>query len=395
MRVCFAALPLAGHFFPLVPLAFACRDAGHDVAVVSAAGYEEAVARLGLRFVPAGAGFGWALPVTRERYPELAGAPEPRLGFGAALFMSVLAPEVAAALPGALARERPDLVVFELYDAGAAVAAAELGIPAVCHGLNRLPPAAMVDEMAARLGAVREERGLEPAAPLNGLAGALYLDVCPPAMQDAEALSLLPRLAPLRPQPWEGGGELPAWLAAPRERPRAYLTLGTVVNTGEGALRVFRTVIDGLASAGIDAIVTVGADGDPEALAPLPGGVRVERFLPQSRLLEHVDLAVHHCGAGTLFGAAAAALPQLGIPLAADQHFCGAPALRDAGVGTVLRAEELSPESVAAAARAMLEDGDVPARARLLAAEIAALPGPAAVVPLLERLAARRAAAAD
>ena len=35
MRIIFVASPLQGHLLPLVPLAAACRDAGHDVLLAS------------------------------------------------------------------------------------------------------------------------------------------------------------------------------------------------------------------------------------------------------------------------------------------------------------------------------------------------------------------------
>lgn len=35
MRIMFVAAPLQGHVLPLIPLAAACRDAGHDVIVAS------------------------------------------------------------------------------------------------------------------------------------------------------------------------------------------------------------------------------------------------------------------------------------------------------------------------------------------------------------------------
>ena len=37
MRVVFASLPAFGHLYPLLPLALACRDAGHEVTVATGA----------------------------------------------------------------------------------------------------------------------------------------------------------------------------------------------------------------------------------------------------------------------------------------------------------------------------------------------------------------------
>ena len=35
MRVLIVSAPLQGHLLPLIPLALACRDAGHDVLIAS------------------------------------------------------------------------------------------------------------------------------------------------------------------------------------------------------------------------------------------------------------------------------------------------------------------------------------------------------------------------
>ncbi len=47
MRVLFTALPLTGHFNPLVPIARAVRDAGHAVAFACPAGFAPVVEAAG------------------------------------------------------------------------------------------------------------------------------------------------------------------------------------------------------------------------------------------------------------------------------------------------------------------------------------------------------------
>jgi UDP:flavonoid glycosyltransferase YjiC (YdhE family) len=54
MRVLFTVQPAAGHLHPLVPVARALTDAGHDVAVCSAASFRPVVEALGLTHRPAG-----------------------------------------------------------------------------------------------------------------------------------------------------------------------------------------------------------------------------------------------------------------------------------------------------------------------------------------------------
>jgi UDP:flavonoid glycosyltransferase YjiC (YdhE family) len=55
MRALFTSSPASiGHFHPLVPLARALADAGHEVAVAAPAALAAAVAHAGFRHLPAG-----------------------------------------------------------------------------------------------------------------------------------------------------------------------------------------------------------------------------------------------------------------------------------------------------------------------------------------------------
>ena len=88
-----------------------------------------------------------------------------------------------------------------------------------------------------------------------------------------------------------------------------------------------------------------------------------------------------------MLGALAHGQPQLLLPHGADQ-FLNAQAIVDSGAGRRLLPEEITPEAVAHAGRALLSEPRYRDAARSLALEIAAMPAPAETVPKLERLAA-------
>src|SRR3954451_14100949 len=124
MRILFAAAPLQGHLLPLIPLAAACRDAGHEV-LVAAGGFPLDV--LGLRIADIGAGFSLPRAAIRValRRPGLARAEMrgeaglsmvgERLGRANRAMIEPLRPPAE--------RKRRDLIVFEpLGEAGAIVA---------------------------------------------------------------------------------------------------------------------------------------------------------------------------------------------------------------------------------------------------------------------------------
>jgi UDP:flavonoid glycosyltransferase YjiC (YdhE family) len=163
-----------------------------------------------------------------------------------------------------------------------------------------------------------------------------------------------------------------------------YLTLGTV---SFGAVEVIGRAIDQIAALDVDLLVAVGPEGDPAALGEVPDHVHIERFVPQSQVLNLVDLIVHHGGTGTVLGAAAAGLPQLILPQGADQ-FINADLIAQCGVGRSVRNDAQEDGAIGEAVRAMLGDCPERRRAREVRGEIAAMPGPDEVVTALERLVA-------
>ncbi len=303
----------------------------------------------------------------------------PDLEMGGRMFIDVIARRTAADVRRLLPDLRPDVVVYEQYDFGAAVAAHAAGIPAVCHALSpRLPDAVLAMFSSGRLEPLWAEQGRDPGA-FDAFIGDAFLDIVPTMLQQPSFLAH-PARVPMRPIPYaEPGATLPPWVATAR-RPLVYLTLGTVVATDA----VLRPAIDGLAMLGGDILLALGsATGDE--LGALPANVHAEAFVDQPGVLRHADLVVHHGGSGTIFGALAHGVPQLLLPKGADQFF-NADLMVAAGLASALEPAAATPDAVAEAATAALAHRR-PA-VDVARAEIAALPHPAEVLDgLLERLA--------
>jgi UDP:flavonoid glycosyltransferase YjiC (YdhE family) len=158
-----------------------------------------------------------------------------------------------------------------------------------------------------------------------------------------------------------------------------YVTLGTVAY---GAVEVLRRAVLETAAHDVDVLVAVGPKGDPALLGEVPSNVRLARFVPQAAVFAHVDLVVHHGGAGTVLGTAAAGLPQLVLPQGADQYV-NAAAVTRAGAGRALENDEQTPGAIGAAVGHLLTDCQERVTAQAIAGEIAALPAPAEVVSAL------------
>jgi UDP:flavonoid glycosyltransferase YjiC (YdhE family) len=318
MRVLFASLASVGHTYPLIPLAIAARDAGHEVHFAAGENVHAPLAANGLRpFRPADSFY--------EIYAE------------------DLEPE--------LARLRPGLVVHEWGLPGAAVAAARAGIPGIWHGFGRLIP---------------EGIGLELPTRNTEAPGRPHVDICPPSLQDKDFVATEARIV-LRPVSYSTPAALPSWSGS---RPLIYLTLGTAFGTAE----LLTTAIAGLAKLDADVVVATGRVL-PEDLGDVPGNVTVRMWWPQADLLPHADVVVHHGGSGTTLGALVVGAPQLILPQGADQ-FANADAVGTAGAGLCLLSDELSADAVAEQARKLLRGNGYRDAARVIAEEITRMPSP-------------------
>lgn len=317
MRVLFASLGSVGHTYPLIPLAIAARDAGHEVHFACGEQVHAPLAAYGLRpFRPADSFY--------EIYAE------------------DLAPE--------LERLRPDLVVHEWGLPGAAIASHRAGIPGLWHGFGRMFP---------------DSIGLQPPTAVPGVPARPHLDICPLSLQDKEFLATQERIE-LRPVPFSEPADRPPL----RGGSLIYLTLGTAFGT-PGLLTV---AIEGVALLGAEVVVATGGVR-PEEIGPVPGNVILRPWVDQVDLLPHAQVVVHHGGSGTTLGALAAGVPQLILPQGADQ-FENAEAVSAAGAALTLPPDALSMAAIASQTRQLQRDSGYREAARAIAEEISCMPAP-------------------
>jgi UDP:flavonoid glycosyltransferase YjiC (YdhE family) len=381
MDVVLAAIPAYGHIYPLMPLAGALRTAGHDVTLATGRPFLGVLDVDTVPAFPEHATLSWAEEETKRAHPDLRGRE-----FGIAMFGDITANTTAAMLLDLWERRRPDLVVLESGNVGAAVAAHVLGVPAVAVAVG-LWDAFGPSTYAAALGFAADQwrsRGATPPPDASHLLAA-FLNPLPERFRLGSPEGA--RHLPMRSVGFShGDAPLPGWLSEPATRPRVLLTLGTVAFE---AVEVIRTALDGLARHDVEVLVVLGPEGDPNSVGEVADGVHLHRFVPQEQALAHMDLVVHHGGTGNTLGAMSHGLPALVLPQGADQ-FVNAARVVEVGAGRALQGDALTADAVADAVGALLPE-DAPERlvARELADEIAAMPAPADVVPLLEEIAAR------
>jgi UDP:flavonoid glycosyltransferase YjiC (YdhE family) len=390
MRILFAGAGNFGHVYPLLPLAKAARAAGHEVSFATGEQLHPAVVTAGLEPVAAGRSVPEAFMEAVSSRADLAGAgelgaqdvpPEVLADLHVQVFGSVLPRWVAADLATALERLRPDLVVYEALNPGAAFAAALAGVPAVAHGVGVMALGPEEERIQQELLATAGDLGVDvPFGQLLALSRS-YIDIVPPSIQDPGFLAApLPRIEQ-RTVAYSEPGELPQRI---REsgKPFVYLTLGTALGSPE----VLRTVLQGLLPLDVPVLVAAGPVVPVEELGELPERVVAVPWVAQPEALKHASVVVQHGGAGTTLATLAAGLPQLVLPQGADGPANGK-AVAAAGAGEVVLAADQSPEAVTEATRRLLAEEGYRVAARKVAAEIAAMPDPAENVAKLVELA--------
>lgn len=373
MRLLITFVGGLGHLAPLLPVARAVSDAGHEVAIAGSGGLVGTIRAAGFTaFATSPEAHHDSTPAGTARTPlEVMDARATELEF-AANFAERGARRMAAAVPEVIRTFRPDLVLRDETDLGTTIAAELAGVPVATHLVLAAGTLVRPELVAPRLDAVRAEHGLPPDPHLARLTTGLVLSDAPPSFRSPSST------LGLQPTYYRSADRSPR--VARTGRPGVYLTLGTIFNAASGNL--FERLLAGLARLEADVVATVGRRIDPADLGPHPPHVRVERFVPQEDVLARVDMVVSHGGSGSLVATLAHGLPSLLLPLGADQPHNAARA-EELGVAVTLDPATVEPDEVEARARALLGDRSMHDRCAEMADEVRAVPGASAAVAAL------------
>lgn len=383
MRVLVTTTPGTGHVFPVLPLAVALRESGHQLLWAIAADGVSEVRRHGFEAAVAGMNLEDRRATLASELPAIFALP-PRSRRGhlfAGFFARAAASKSVDDLGPIFDRFRPDVVIHEIGELGAAPHAVSRGIPHVTVPFGGGLPDYALPLVQRDLVPVWASLDLPPPS-MSDMAGDAYLHPFPKSMGQRPAL---PQLAELRPTDVvHPVVEVPDWLGSfGQTRPAVYVTAGTtpIVAT----LAPWKPTFEALGRLDVDVLVTIGPKFPIEELGPLPPNVRVERFVPQGLILDRVAVVVSHAGAGTMLAAARQGVPQLLLPTWADQ-WENSDALARAGSGILLEEDERSAVAIHNAVDSLMNDATYRTAAEALASEIAAMPAPADHVTTIERL---------
>ncbi len=372
MRVLFTTTPGWGHVHPMVPLARAFAKRGDEVLWAAPAVLRDALEQAGFQMEAAGVAFGAGPPPFDPRELLALPARERSTVIFPRVFGGALVPPMLADLLPIVKRFEPTVIVHEVAEFAAAIAAAAAGVPSVTHALGALMPAERMAAIGEHVDGLWEELGLSPR-PYAGSYVNLYVDICPPSLQSADT-SHVPFVASLRPVTFasEGEEELPSWPEQCAHDPLVYVTFGTTLASRAAPTA---TVLEAVRELPVRLLLTVGPEGDPGQFGEQPPNVQIARYIPQTAVLDSCSAVVSHAGSGTMFAALARGIPNVCLPQAADQ-FQNAEACVRAGAGFAFEPGEVTVPALRAAVEQLLNEPGPRAAAAKLSREISEMPDP-------------------
>lgn len=415
--------PVAGHITPLLPVAHELVTAGHRVRVLTGARYRTAVEEAGATFVPLPAGADYDDRELDTAFPGRVGLTGPaaiRYDMKA-IFLAPM-PDQANAVEAALADEPVDVVLSEPLFAGLAplLGSPRAERPAILvlgtiplglssrdtapFGLGILPmpgPIGRIRNAILRVltqrvifGPVQKEaERLHRQITGRGFPG-FFLDW--PGAADAVVQFSVPGfeyprsdvqtevdfIGPVS-RSGSGSSKLPAWWKdLDGARPIVHVSQGTVANNDFEELLM--PTIRGLADRDVLVVASTGGRDTAWIAAQLPDNARVAEFLPYDALFPKVDVFVTNGGYGGVHYALGHGVPIVVAGMTEDKAEVSARVVWS-GTGISLRTNTPAPQKVAAAVDSVLGDPSYRAAAERLGAEIAASPGVAGILPIIER----------
>jgi UDP:flavonoid glycosyltransferase YjiC (YdhE family) len=389
MRFLFTTIPGSGHFHPLVPTARALQGRGHDVVFAASPTFAPAIEAAGFEAHPAGPAWLESLsdPVMQK---ILAGE----------FFVDLIRMDMVEGVIRAAEATGADAIVRGGAELGGLVAGAILDLPVA--SASAAANKAYWPMMRPGIARAAAEHGLDGERVTAEDFEVLRIDRTPPSLElpGYEAPS---NEINVRPEPFDGGDELPTWFDDRSDRPLVYVTLGTVFN---GNVPLFRLIADALADQPFEVVMALG-DGIPrESLGEVADNIRVGGFLPQAKVLERASAVVNHGGYNTVSAALGAGVPLFLLPMGADQPYNTERCITAGAALGVIQPQPDGPPSAAPppftppdaavirdGTRRLLEEPAFHEAARGIAAEIAAMPPAAYAAQRLEEAVLEREAA--
>ena len=368
MRLLLCSTGLAGHFNPLVPFIDAARNRGDEVFVVVPPSLATEVQALGVTHYLSDPPDPTKSRDLWRRAARLPHAQAARLLDGE--FFGRLSTEaMLATVDAACDAFKPDLIIREPCAYAGAVVAQRRSIE---HAQVAISTARTEWSVIGLVASTLEdfEPGMEKV-----LRQTRYISRLPVSLDP----SPFPHTLRYREDVAADVEEPGRW--AEGAGPLIYLTFGSVAGGLATAHSAFRLAIQALEGLDARVLVTTGKSFNRLLLGELPANVVVESWVPQASIFPFASMVLCHGGSGTTYGALAAGLPIVFVPMFADQR-TNARLIAVAGAGIVVEVgsrsepgfraiEATDVPRIRAAVIEVLAKSSYPIAAQVIAEEIA------------------------
>jgi zeaxanthin glucosyltransferase len=177
-------------------------------------------------------------------------------------------------------------------------------------------------------------------------------------------------------------GEASVRAAGLTGEPLIYASMGTLMN---GLADVYRTIAAATAKQkGVQLVLSIGDQLDPERIGPIPGNTILVQCAPQLELLKRASVCITHGGLNTVLESLAQGVPQVAIPVTVDQPGVAA-RIAEKKTGLYVPLKELSESRLSLLLDQVLNDSTYRHNARYFQKVIAETDGLSKAADLLER----------
>ena len=388
MKIMWFCIPAFGHTNPTIEFARELARRGHDIRYYSFEAFRQLIVATGAAFVPC------------DRFlPSVSAESERRLKRVSTTEMSVQSFRTTANMDATLARDieafHPDLVISDSACFWGKLTAMKHRLPLVCSTTTfafnsysskymQQSPGELADIL---LGLPRLNREAKKLAAL-GYPVKSALEIVQNDNDTDTVVYTSPRFQPCS-ETFDAAhyrfvGPCVRDVAPEAKndnRPLVYISLGTVINDRPD---FYRTCVEALKDAPVEALIACGKDFDPGQLAPLPGNIRIEPSVDQMAVLARTRLFVTHCGMNSASEGLYMAVPELLYPQTGEQRAV-ARRVEEMGAGRMLpEADARDPRKLRALVMQALGDRALAKAASDLRDDLRACGGASAAAGFVE-----------
>jgi MGT family glycosyltransferase len=158
--------------------------------------------------------------------------------------------------------------------------------------------------------------------------------------------------------------------------------MGTILN---GRADLFRTIVAALAKhRDLQLVLSIGDHIDPEQIGPAPVNAIIVKRAPQLELLKQTSVCITHAGLNTVLESLTQGVPQVAIPVGADQPGVAA-RIAEKQTGVVTSLEKLTVHHLSTLLNEVLNNPTYRDNARKMQKAIAKVNGLSVAADLIER----------